>query len=123
MGDFRKLNVWQDAKDLAVDIYKITNNINFKKDYPLIEQIRRSAISISSNIAEGDERSSNKESIRFFYIANGSLAELITQLTIAYEIGYFEKDVYDSLVLRLEKLSKQIKTLINHRSNNESQKI
>ena len=78
MGNFRALNVWQKAKNLAVKIYKLTENDLFKRDFSLKNQIRRAAISIASNIAEGDERFSNKESIRFLYIANGSIPELIT---------------------------------------------
>lgn len=119
MGNFRELKIWQEGKNLAVDIYKITGNGKFDKDYGLKDQIRRATVSISSNIAEGDERNSNKEAIRFLYIANGSLAEVITQLHIAFEIGYIDKDIFDSLCLRLETLSKQIKSLINYRSKSQ----
>jgi four helix bundle protein len=80
MGEtgFKNLEVWRAAKDLAVEIYKITENASFSKDFDLRSQIRRSCISIPSNIAEGDERGTNKEAVRFLYIAKGSLAELIT---------------------------------------------
>ena len=78
--DFRKLIVWQKSKDLAVDIYKITSTGNIAKDYSLVDQMRRAAVSISSNIAEGNDRGTNKESVRYLYIAKGSLAELMTQL-------------------------------------------
>jgi four helix bundle protein len=71
---FRGLQVWQLSKDLAVYIYNITNSGSFRRDVGLREQIRRAAVSISSNIAEGDERNTNKEVVRFFYIAKGSLA-------------------------------------------------
>lgn len=117
MGNFRELNIWQDAKKLAVDIYKITGSGRFDKDYGVKDQIRRATVSISSNIAEGDERNSNKEAIRFLYIANGSAAEVITQLHIAFEIGYVDKENFDILVQRLETLSKQIKSLINYRKS------
>ena len=80
---FEELKVWQKAKDLAVLIYKITSDGKLSKDFGLRDQIRRSAVSIASNIAEGDERETDKESVRFFYIAKGSLAELRTQLMIA----------------------------------------
>jgi four helix bundle protein len=75
---FRGLVVWQKAKKLAVRIYKISNEGLLGKDFGFRDQIRRSAVSIPSNIAEGDERGTDKESIRFFYIAKGSLAELRT---------------------------------------------
>lgn len=116
MGNFKELRIWQEAKDIAVSLYKITESDNFKKDFGIIDQIRRASISIASNIAEGDERNSNKESIRFLYISIGSIAELITQLTIAYEVGYLKLKDYQKMLERLESLSKQIKTLIKHRT-------
>ena len=116
MGNFRELKIWQEAKNLAVDVYKITGNGQFDKDYGLKDQIRRAAVSISSNIAEGDERNSNKEAIRFLYIANGSLAEVISQLHIALDIGYIDKENFHTLIQRLETLSKQIKSLIKYRN-------
>ncbi len=119
MGNFRELTVWQDAKDLAVEIYRITEQGDFKKDFSLKDQIRRAAVSIASNIAEGDERFTNKEAIRFLYIANGSVAEVITQVVIAHEIGYIKDDVLNKLMERLEKLSKMIKSLINYRMKND----
>ena len=118
MGDFRNLKVWQEAKDIAIQIYRLTNKDKFIKDFSLKDQLRRAAVSIASNIAEGDERLTNKEAIRFFYIANGSIAEVITQLSIAFEIGYIEKAEYEELIIRLENLSKMIKTLINYRTQN-----
>jgi four helix bundle protein len=77
-GGFRALKVWQQSKDLAVYIYGVTNSGSFSKDFGLREQIRRAAVSIPSNIVEGDERDTNKGSVRFLYIARGSLAEVIT---------------------------------------------
>lgn len=89
MGDFRKLRVWQLAKDMAVEIYQLAEkNEQLQKDFRLKGQICSSAISIASNIAEVDELDSNKQSIRHFYIAKGSTAELLTQLVICYEIGF-----------------------------------
>ena len=67
MGNFKELRVWQEAINLAVDIYTLSRRQPFSKDFGLCDQIRRSAVSISSNIAEGDERGTNKESIRFFH--------------------------------------------------------
>ncbi len=119
MGNFKKLQVWQKAKDIAVEIYKLTDKNEFRKDYGLKDQIRRAYVSIASNIAEWDERFSNKESIRFLYIANGSIAEVITQLCIAYDIEYIKKSIYENMLLELENLSKQIKTLIKYRAQNE----
>ncbi len=88
LGDFQQLKVWKRAKDLAVNIYRITNDGAFCKDYGLRDQIRRAVVSIPSNIAEGDELGTNKQAINFFYIAKGSTAEVLTQAIIAKEIGY-----------------------------------
>ena len=78
MGKFRDLIVWQRAKDLAVYIYKNTTLGEFSKDYGLRDQIGRAAVSIPSNIAEGDELGTDKQSIRFFHTAKGSSAEALT---------------------------------------------
>ncbi len=119
MGNFRELDVWKKAKDLAVKIYKLTELEIFKKDFSFRDQLRRSALSIPSNIAEGDERRSNKESVRYFYIANGSIAELITQLLICKDIGYLSEEKVDVYIDELEELSKMIKSLIRYRVRNE----
>ena len=66
---FRELKVWQEAKELAIKVHKTTNQGELKTDYGLREQIQKAAVSIASNIAEGYERNSDKDFIRFFYIA------------------------------------------------------
>jgi len=78
MGDFTKIEVWKKAKDIAVKMYSITTSQSFVKDFDLINQMRRAAVSRSSNIAEGEESGSNPQSIRFFNIAKASVAELKT---------------------------------------------
>ncbi len=116
MGDFKKLNVWIEAKDVAVDLYRITNQSDLKKDFGLRDQLRRAGVSIASNIAEGDELGTNKQSIRFFHIAKGSSAEVITQLMIAEEIGYLDSSTTKELINRLEKISAQLNKLIQYRT-------
>jgi len=85
MGNgFRELRVWQEAKALAVEVYQlIRRSPLLDKDWGLKDQMQRAAVSVPSNIAEGDARKSDKDSIRFFHIALGSLSELITQVEIA----------------------------------------
>jgi four helix bundle protein len=117
---FKDLVVWQKAKDLAVIIYRISNKTLLSKDFSLRDQIRRSAVSIASNIAEGDERDTDKESVRFFFIAKGSLAELKTQIEIAFEIGYLPEDDYFQLEERSEELGKMIGRLIKVRQSTYS---
>ncbi len=112
---FQGLIVWQKAKELAVLIYKISNEGSLGKDFGLRDQIRRCAVSIPSNIAEGDERNTDKESIRFFYIAKGSLAELLTQLQIALEVGYIGKDVFESLDSDCKEIGRMLGALIKSR--------
>ena len=113
---FKKLLVWQRARDLAIDVYKITEQGRSKRDYGLTDQMRRSSVSIPSNIAEGDERNSDKDSIRFFNIAKGSLAELRTQLDIANHINYLDEDVFRDLDEKALTIGKMLGSLIKARS-------
>lgn len=115
---FEELKVWQKAKDLAVLIYKITSEGKIAKDFSLRDQMRRSAISIPSNIAEGDERDTDKESVRFFYISKGSLAELRTQIRIALEVGFLDKDEFAKIELDYSEIGKMLGGIIKHRSGN-----
>lgn len=111
-SNFKELKIWQYAKDIAVDIYKITDSDCMKKDYSLRDQMRRAAVSIASNIAEGNDRESNKEFVRFLYIAKGSCSELITQLVIANQIGYIDSNIADNLEEKASKLCYMIGALI-----------
>ena len=115
MGNFRKLIVWQMAKELAVRVYKYTSEGAFSKDYGLRDQIRKAAVSVPSNISEGDESGSNKQSIRYFNIAKGSLAEVQTQNEIAFEIGYLTREQYDDIEHRCNALSIKLLHLIKSR--------
>ncbi|PHN07557.1 four helix bundle protein [Flavilitoribacter nigricans] len=117
MGNFKDLRVWQDAMELVVDIYQICRTDAFARDYGLRDQLQRSAVSIPSNIAEGDERGTNKESIRFFNIAKGSVAETITQLLIAYRVGYLDEKELHQLEEKAEKIRASLKNLIKARKN------
>jgi four helix bundle protein len=114
---FKELLVWQKARDLAVEIYKITNQGQFKQDFGLRDQIRRAAVSVPSNIAEGDERDTNKDAIRFFFIAKGSLAELRTQLDIALRIVYISEEVFQDLEGKAVLIGKMLGSLIKSRSS------
>jgi four helix bundle protein len=115
MGNFLKLRVWQFAKDLAVKIYKLTSSPTFSKDYGLKDQMQRSAVSISSNIAEGDDLETDKQSIKHFYIAKGSAAELLTQIIIAHEVGYIDQKTKDDLVNECKVISVMLTRLITAR--------
>lgn len=112
---FKELVVWQRAKDLAVQTYTLSKQGGLGRDRSLSDQIRRSAVSIASNIAEGDERETDKEAARFLFIAKGSLAELRTQLQIAYESGLLDKALYESVEPECERLGNMIGKLIRSR--------
>ena len=114
--NYMSLNVWMNAKDLAIEIYKISMNSDLSKDYGLRDQIRRAAVSIPSNIAEGSEKNSNKDFVRYLNIAKGSVAELLTQLIIAKEIGYITELQYRELTERYIEVTKMIVGLIKSKS-------
>ena len=118
MGKFKELRVWNDAIELTEKIYRITREPAFSKDFALCNQIRRAAISVSSNIAEGDERGTNRESVHFFNIAKGSAAEVITQLIIAEKIGYVDIETLQVLENQTEKIRASLKNLIQSRGGN-----
>jgi four helix bundle protein len=113
---FQGLKVWQKGKDLAVYIYEVTNAETFKKDYGLRDQIRRAAVSIPSNIAEGDERETDKEAVRYFCIAKGSSAEVLTQAIIALEIKYISQETFDGIKQKCIEISSMLSRLISARS-------
>jgi four helix bundle protein len=115
MAGFENLEVWQVAKNLAVQIYQLTLDTTLNKDFGLRDQIRRCAVSIPSNIAEGDERDSNPDSVRFFRIAKGSLGELRTQLRIASEIGYISQNDFEQFDHQYRVLGQKIGRLIEVR--------
>ena len=112
---FKELIVWQKSKALAVEIYKLTGAGRITRDFSLVDQMRRSAVSVPSNIAEGDERGSDRESIRFFYISKGSLAELITQLEIAKDVGHLTANDVEPLSERCAEIGRLLGGLIKAR--------
>lgn len=110
---FRDLNIWKDAIKLVKIIYEITKTFPNSEIYGLTSQIRRAAVSVPSNIAEGHIRRHTAEFKQFLFIALGSLAELETQLVIADELGYIDIELKDNVIRRIEVLSKQIRSLIS----------
>jgi four helix bundle protein len=108
---YRDLDVWKLSIEIVKDIYRVTGTFPRAEVYGLTSQIRRAAVSIPSNIAEGQGRSSCKEFKQFLAIALGSLAELETQLIIAKEIGYLADRELDPPLVRLDTIRKMIKAL------------
>ncbi len=110
--NFDNLIVWKRSTELAINIIKSLGN---SKRFGIVDQISRAAISIPSNIAEGYERESNKELIRFLYIAKGSCGELRTQLIIAKEIGIIDEKILEDFIKEASEISYMLNSLINKR--------
>lgn len=109
MHDFKKLNVWQKSRQLVKDIYEVTQNFPKEEMYGLTSQIRRSAVSIPSNIAEGCGRETDKDTTHFMTIAMGSSFELETQVILAYDLGYIDsKVIVTDLWNRIDEVQKMI---------------
>lgn len=114
---FEDIQAWTQARDLARDVYDVTKKENFARDFGLRDQIRRAAVSIMSNIAEGFERGGDKEFIKFLYIAKGSCGEVRAQLYVAQDQIYINEEVFQNLTNRCVSVSKMIAGLINYLKN------
>lgn len=112
--NFEDLKIWQEARNLTKQVYSITTQDVIKRDYQLVDQMRRAAISVMANIAEGFERGGNKEFIQFLYIAKGSCGELRSHMTAAWDQGYTTKQQFDDLRTNAAGLSTMINNLIKY---------
>ena len=108
--NFRDLKVWQLGMDIVEDVYAITKNFPKEEIYGLTAQMRRSAVSMPSNVAEGFTRRHNKENVQFLYIALGSSAELETQIEISIRLDYLSKAASDAV---LEKINHWCRMTMN----------
>ena len=111
---FEELEVWKISMDLCADIYRLTNTELLSKDFGLKDQIRRSAVSVPSNIAEGYERDSKNQFIYFLVIAKGSCGELRTQLKIARMLNYLTEAEYITINEKCISTSKQLAGFIKY---------
>lgn len=118
MENFKKLSVWKRGVNLVIEIYRLTSGFPQHELYGLTSQIRRSAISISSNIAEGAGRRSQKDFARFLRISYGSACELETQLIISNELGYIGDEQIVGICKEIDELQKMIFTLELKKSQN-----
>jgi four helix bundle protein len=109
---FEALICWQKSRELVRIIYSFTENEKFRYDYSLKDQIRRAAISIMLNIAEGFGRRSHKEFKQYLFISHGSASELQSSLYILLDLEYISKDKFEELYLKCEEISKIISGLI-----------
>lgn len=115
-SSFEDINSWQRARILNKKIYTLTDTDLFKRDFDLARQIRRSSVSISSNIAEGFERNTDKEFKHFLFIAKGSAAEVRSQLYLALDLNYITKEAFDELVSELIEISRLLSGFIKYLS-------
>ena len=111
---FEDMVVWKKSMILTRLIYQTTNQPSFLKDYNLVSRIRKSAVSIASNIAEGFERDGNKEFINFLYIAKGSCGELRCQLYIAKDQHYLQADSFQEMYNLATEISVSLNKLIKY---------
>ena len=116
-GTYEALKVWRRAMDLVVCIYRCTGSFPRQEVYGLTSQMRRSAVSIPSNIAEGKGRYSRKELLQFLFHARGSLLELRTQITIARELDYLSSTEGETLTNHADEVGRLLNGLINHFSH------
>jgi four helix bundle protein len=112
MAGYRDLKVWQMGMRLTIEIYRITTSFPSHELYGLTSQLRRAAVSIPSNIAEGHSRGTPKELMRFCAIAKGSLAELETQLLVASELGYSDSEKLVDILGSAAELGRMLSGLI-----------
>ena len=109
---FEDLEVWQAARDVVNAMYQVSSEGSFSRDYGLRDQIRRAAVSIPSNIAEGFSRRSNKEFVQFLFISKGSTAEVQSQLYTALDQGYISREEFDKMYEQMDVVAKQISRFI-----------
>jgi four helix bundle protein len=109
---YKDLEVWEKGILLSIEVYKITSGFPSSELYALTNQMRRASASIPANIAEGYGRDSTKNYVQFLKTSRGSLYELDTFLTIAFGLKFLEKDIKESVSLKIEEISKMINALI-----------
>lgn len=121
--EFTDLNTWKEDHKLVLIVYKITTLFPPKETFSLVDQMRRAATSVTSNIAEGFGRQTYREKVQFYYQSQGSLTELKNQVLIAKDVGYLTEDAFNSLLQHiamthqlLQGLIKKSKLFVSHKS-------
>lgn len=115
--NFRKLKIWSDAIDMVVELYKETSTYPTEEKYGLISQIQRAGVSIPANIAEGSAKGTNMDFVRFLYISKGSIAEVITLLTVASRLNLTSQEKVDGLIDQLIMIDNSVYRFINTLDN------
>ena len=108
---YKNLNVYQDSKNLVVEVYKLLKEFPAEEKYALCDQIRRAVVSITSNIAEGMNRMSDKEKAHFLGFAYASMMEVDSQLEVSVELGYLTPELYNTLEEKIDCIARQLSAL------------
>ena len=111
---YTELNVWLESRKLTTSIYSITKNFPKEEQYGLTNQMRRCAVSIPSNIAEGCGRNHKKDSLQFFFISRGSIYELETQLYLSNDLNFISSNELNDLLINLEAVRKLLNGFIRY---------
>jgi four helix bundle protein len=114
MKSYTDLDVWQKARRLVKEIYLVTRKFPKEELYGLTNQMRRAAVSVPSNIAEGHGRKTSKDSLQFFYIARGSLYELETQVFVSFDLEFIIQNDLDGLIQEITDCKKLLNGLIRY---------
>lgn len=116
---FEDLKVWQKAREINLQIYKLSNNSSFSKDFGFKDQMRRASVSVLSNIAEGFERNGNKEFGQFLSIAKASAAEVRAQLYVAKDLEYISEEEFNQAINKMLEISRMISGLLSYLKTSE----
>lgn len=114
MRPHEQLDVWKKSVDFSVEVYRATESFPKDERFGLISQIRRAAVSIAANIAEGAGRRSDKEFLNFLSMSQGSASEVETELLIAHKLGYLTDADFQSLMQRMDEIGRMITGLCSH---------
>jgi four helix bundle protein len=117
LKNYKELKVWQKAYQLCLEVYKITKGFPKEEGYGLTSQIRRAAVSVPSNIAEGYGRKTTPEYLRSLYFAYGSNCELDTQISLSGDLGYMKAQEKETLQRNIEEVERMLKALIKSLEN------
>ena len=120
---YRELDVWKQARSLVKSVYQLSNNFPKPEQYGLVSQLRRAAISVPSNIAEGCGGNHYKDSLQFFFVARGSLYEIETQLILSSDLGFILEDELNKELEQVTQCRKLLNGLINyfHKQSDDNQ--
>lgn len=111
---FEDVIAWQKVRELVKMVYEMTREGDFTRDFSLKDQIRRAAVSVMSNIAEGFSRQTDKEFVQFLYIARGSISEIQSQLYVAFDLGYVEVQEFNKAYELSSEIARLLTGLIRY---------